>query len=294
MVAVGGALPRTRAADLVELTKPRIVGMVVATAAAGFYLAAPGGVDVSLFLVAMLGTTLVAAGTNALNQVAERDVDAVMRRTARRPIPTGRLGATTAAWFAWLLGASGIACLALLVNPVTGLLAAATLASYVFLYTPLKRHTTLATLIGGIPGALPIVGGWTAAGGSLGLQVWVLFWILFLWQLPHFLALAWLYREDYERAGLRMISVGDEGGASTFRQAVLYALALLPVSLVPTLVGVAGPAYFFGAAVLSSWLVWVCIAAVRERGSREARRLFLTSVWYLPVLLGLMVADKAG
>lgn len=292
MVAI--ALPRARAADLVELTKPRIVGMVVATAAAGFYLAAPGGVDVSLFLVAMLGTTLVAAGTNALNQVAERDVDAVMRRTARRPIPTGRVGATGAAWFAWLLGASGIACLTLLVNPVTGLLAAATLASYVFLYTPLKRRTTLATLIGGIPGALPIVGGWTAAGGQLGLQAWVLFWILFLWQLPHFLALAWLYREDYERAGLRMISVGDEGGASTFRQAALYALALLPVSLVPTLVGVAGPAYFFGAAVLSGWLVWVCIAAVRARGAREARRLFLTSVWYLPVLLGLMVADKAG
>ena len=155
MVAV--ALPRARAADLVELTKPRIVGLVVATAAAGFYLAPAGGVDVTLFLNAMLGTTLVAAGTNALNQVAEHDVDAIMRRTARRPIPTGRVGAGSAARFAWLLGATGIAWLTLLVNPTTGLLAAATLFSYVFLYTPLKRRTTLATLIGGIPGALPIV-----------------------------------------------------------------------------------------------------------------------------------------
>ena len=292
MVAV--ALPRPRAADLVELTKPRIVGLVVATAAAGFYLAAPGGVDVSLFLNAMLGTTLVAAGTNALNQVAERDVDAVMRRTARRPIPTGRVGAASAAGFAWLLGASGILCLAALVNPLTAVLAAATLVSYVFLYTPLKRRTTLATLVGGIPGALPIVGGWTAAGGILGLEAWVLFWILFLWQLPHFLALAWLYREDYERAGLRMLSINDDGGLSTFRQAALYAVALLPVSLVPTMVGVTGPAYFFGAAILSGWLVWVGVSALRDRSTSQARRLFLTSVWYLPALLGLMVVDKVG
>jgi len=287
-------LPRVRAADLLELTKPRIVGLVVATAAAGFYLAAPGGVDVTLFLNAMLGTTLVAAGTNALNQVAERDVDAIMRRTARRPLPTGRVGPADAAWFAWLLGASGIACLAALVNPLTALLAAATLGSYVFLYTPLKRRTTLATLVGGIPGALPIVGGWTAAGGTLGIEAWVLFWILFLWQLPHFLALAWLYREDYARAGLRMLSVGDADGLNTFRQAALYAVALLPVSLVPTLVGVTGPVYFFGAVVLSGWLVWVGFAALRERGAPQARRLFLTSVWYLPALLGLMVADKVG
>ena len=277
-----------------ELTKPRIVGLVVATAAAGFYLAAPGGVDVTLFLNAMLGTTLVAAGTNALNQVAERDVDAIMRRTARRPLPTGRVGPADAAWFAWLLGASGITCLAALVNPLTALLAAATLGSYVFLYTPLKRRTTLATLVGGIPGALPIVGGWTAAGGTLGIEAWVLFWILFLWQLPHFLALAWLYREDYARAGLRMLSVGDADGLNTFRQAALYAVALLPVSLVPTLVGVTGPVYFFGAVVLSGWLVWVGFAALRERGAPQARRLFLTSVWYLPALLGLMVADKVG
>lgn len=293
MVAVA-PLPRVRAADLLELTKPRIVGLVVATAAAGFYLAAPGGVDVTLFLNAMLGTTLVAAGTNALNQVAERDVDAIMRRTARRPLPTGRVGAASAAWFAWLLGASGITCLAALVNPLTALLAAATLGSYVFVYTPLKRRTTLATLVGGIPGALPIVGGWTAAGGTLGIEAWVLFWILFLWQLPHFLALAWLYREDYARAGLRMLSVGDADGLNTFRQAALYAVALLPVSLVPTLVGVTGPVYFFGAVVLSGWLVWVGFAALRERGAPQARRLFLTSVWYLPALLGLMVADKVG
>lgn len=292
MVAV--ALPGFRAADLLELTKPRIVGLVVATAAAGFYLAAPSGVDLSLFLVAMLGTTLVAAGTNALNQVAERDVDAIMRRTARRPLPTGRLDPMVAAGFAWFLGAAGIACLALLVNPLTSVLAAATLSSYVFLYTPLKRRTTLATLIGGVPGALPIVGGWTAAGGTLGLEAWALFWILFLWQLPHFLALAWLYREDYERAGLRMLSVQDDHGTTTFQQAALYAVALLPVSLVPTLVGVTGPVYFFGAVALSGWFVWVALSAMRERSTQQARRLFLTSVWYLPALLGLMVVDKVG
>lgn len=293
MVAVA-PLPRARAADLLELTKPRIVGLVVATAAAGFYLAAPRGVDVTLFLIAMVGTTLVAAGTNALNQVSERDVDALMRRTAQRPLPTGRVSPAGAAWFAWLLGASGIACLGMLVNPLTGVLAAATLGSYVFLYTPLKRRTTLATLIGGIPGALPIVGGWTAAGGTLGIEAWVLFWIMFLWQLPHFLALAWLYREDYTRAGLKMLSVGDTDGSNTFRQAALYAVALLPVSLVPTLIGVTGPIYFFGAAALSGWLVWIATNAMWKRGVPQARRLFLTSVWYLPALLGLMVADKVG
>ena len=280
--------------DLLELAKPRIVGLVVATAAAGFYLAAPASVEVGAFVHTLIGTTLVAAGTNALNQVAERDVDALMRRTAGRPLPTGRVSSAAAAAFAWLAGAVGIAYLAAFVNALTGVVAAVTLGSYVFLYTPLKRRTTLNTLIGAVPGALPVVGGWTAAGGSLGLQAWVLFWILFLWQLPHFLALAWIYREDYARAGLRMLSVGDPGGSNTFHQAALYALALLPVSLVPSMVGMTGPWYFFGAAFLSSWFVWVGVAAARERSTRQARRLFFTSVWYLPVLLALMVADKAA
>ena len=292
MVAI--AVPRARAGDLLELTKPRIVVMVVATAAAGFYLAAAGAIDPLLFLHTVIGTTLVAAGTNALNQVAERDVDALMRRTAQRPLPAGRLSAASGAGFAWFLGGAGIAYLAAMVNAPTALVAAATLLTYVFCYTPLKRRTSLSTLIGGIPGALPIVGGWTAAGGGLGPQVWVLFWILFLWQLPHFLALAWLYREDYARAGLQVLSVGDEDGTSTFRQAALYACALLPVSLAPTLTGVTGALYFFGAAALSGWFVLASYRAVRERTTLRARKLFLTSVWYLPALLLLMVVDKAG
>ena len=264
------------------------------TAAAGFYLAAPIGVAVGLCLHLVLGTVLVAGGTNALNQVAERDTDALMRRTARRPLPTGRLDLSTAASFAWTLGLLGVAYLAAFVNVTTAAIAAVTLLSYVFLYTPLKRRSSLNTLVGCIPGALPIVGGWTAAGGTLGIEAWVLFWIMFLWQLPHFLALAWLYREDYGRAGIRMLSVTDPDGRLTFQQAGLYSLALLPVSLTPTIVGTAGTWYFFGAALLSSWLVWVSFRAVRERSNALARRLFVTSVWYLPALLGLMVANKAA
>ena len=279
--------------DLIQLAKPRIVGLVIVTAAAGFYLAAPVGVSLALFLHLVLGTALVAAGTNALNQVAERDTDALMHRTSKRPLPTGRVTLRLAALLAWTAGVVGVAYLATFVNGLTAAIAAATLLSYVFLYTPLKRKTSLNTLVGCVPGALPILGGWTAAGGSLGVEAWVLFGILFLWQLPHFLALAWLYREDYGRAGLRMLSVGDHTGHTTFRHAAVYALALLPVSLLPAVVGIAGAWYFAGAVLLSSWFVWVGMRAVRERSNAVAKRLFVTSVWYLPVLLGLMVVNKA-
>jgi len=285
---------RARAADLLALTKPRIVGLVVVTAATGFYLAAPTGVDVTLFLHLLVGTILVASGTNALNQVAERDVDGLMHRTARRPLPTGRISYPAAAAAAWAFGATGVLYLAIFVNLITAVIAAATLLSYVFVYTPLKRRTWLNTLIGAVPGALPVVGGWTAAGGSIGIEASVLFWIMFLWQLPHFFALAWLYREDYARAGFRMLSVGDVDGRNTFNQAGLYAMVLLPVSLAPAVVGIAGPWYFFGAVVLSSWFLWVGIQAARERSNAIAKRLFLTSVWYLPVLFGLMVANKTA
>ncbi|MBI4502201.1 MAG: protoheme IX farnesyltransferase [Gemmatimonadetes bacterium] len=280
--------------DFVELSKPRIVGLVLVTAAAGFYLAAPRGVDVMLLVHLLVGTALVAAGTNALNQVLECDTDRLMRRTARRPLPTGRVSLAAANVFAWTAGVTGVAYLAAFLNLTTAVIAAATLLSYVFVYTPLKRITSLNTLVGCVPGALPILGGWTAAGRPLGIEAWVLFWILFLWQLPHFLALAWLYREDYARAGLRMLSVGDADGRSTFRHAALYAMVLLPVSLTPTVVGISGPWYFFGAVLLSSWLLRVGIRAARERSNAVARRLFLTSVWYLPVLLGLMVANKVA
>ena len=262
------------------------------TAAAGFYLGSSGGVDVRLLVHTLIGVALVAAGTNAFNQVRERDVDARMRRTARRPLPSGRLSPRAAARFAALISVAGVAYLAVAVNLVTAGLAALTLASYVLLYTPLKRKTTLNTLIGAVPGALPIVGGWTAAGGALGPAVAALFWILFLWQLPHFLALAWIYREDYARGGLAMLSVSDPDGQRTGRMVMLYAMALLPVSLLPTLLGVTGPVYFFGALALGLAYAGVSVAMTRAATTARAWRVFLVSIVYLPALLTLMVVDK--
>jgi protoheme IX farnesyltransferase len=265
---------------------------VLLTAAAGFYLGARGGVDVWLLADTLVGVALVAAGTNAFNQVRERDVDARMRRTQGRPLPSGRLTPRAAALFAGVISVAGVAYLALAVNLLTAGLAALTLASYVLVYTPLKRTTTLNTLIGAVPGALPIVGGWTAAGGAIGPAVAALFWILFLWQLPHFLALAWIYREDYERGGLAMLSVHDPDGHHTGRMVLLYALALLPVSLLPTLLGVTGALYFFGALALGLAYTGVSVAMTRAATPARAWRVFLVSIVYLPALLTLMVVDK--
>jgi protoheme IX farnesyltransferase len=282
-----------RAADFFALTKPRIVLLVVLTAAVGFYMAAPAGIGTLLFVHTLVGTALVAGGSSALNQVAESASDALMVRTAGRPIPAGRLGRHASTAFAVVLGGTGALYLLYFVNPLTAGLAALTLGSYVLLYTPLKRRTTLNTLVGAVPGALPILGGWTATGGGISVAAWSLFGILFLWQLPHFLALAWLYREDYTRAGLRMLSVGDDDGRRTFRQAVLYAAALLPVSLVPTLLGLAGPVYFAGALLLGTWYSGASMVAGYRRTTMAARRLFLVSIAYLPAILGLLALDKA-
>jgi len=265
---------------------------VLLTAAAGFYLGSRGGVDVGLLVRTLVGVALVAAGTNAFNQVRERDVDARMRRTERRPLPSGRLTPRAAALFAGVISVAGVLYLALAVNLVTAGLAALTLASYVLLYTPLKRKTTLNTLIGAVPGALPIVGGWTAAGGTIGPAVAALFWILFLWQLPHFLALSWIYREDYQRGGLAMLSVSDPDGRHTGRMVLLYAMALLPVSLLPTLLGVTGALYFFGALALGLAYAGASGAMTRTATPARAWRVFLVSIVYLPALLTLMVLDK--
>lgn len=289
MVAI--ALGRARPADYLELTKPRIVVLVMVTVAAGFYLGGVGAVTGLVLFHTLLATAMVAGGTNALNQVVERDVDARMHRTRGRPLPTGRLSFAEASLFAWALGVGGIAYMALFVNPVASALAAATLVAYVFAYTPLKRRTSLATLVGAIPGALPIAGGWAAATGALPLEAWVLFAIVFLWQLPHFLALAWVYRDDYARAGLKMLSVTDDG-ESTFRQAVLYAVAMLPVTLAPSVLGLAGPWYFFGALGLTVWLIATALSAARNRSIPHARRLFMATVLWLPAVLALMVLDK--
>jgi protoheme IX farnesyltransferase len=290
-------LPRAAPADLLALAKPRIVMLVLVTMAAGYAMAPALGVVSPAAWVfglfhALVGTALVAGGTNALNQVAERDVDALMARTARRPLPSARLQVHEATVFAWLIGASGVAYLALFVNAVTAVLAAFTLASYVFVYTPLKRRTPLSTLIGAVPGALPIVGGWTAAGATLDTRASILFAILFLWQLPHFLALSWIYRDDYARAGLQMLSVGDADGRTTFRQAALHAAALVPVSLAPAVVGMGGPLYFIGAALLSGGYLWASVAAARRPSRDGARRLFSASLIYLPSVLVLMIADR--
>jgi protoheme IX farnesyltransferase len=285
------ALTRSRSADYLELTKPNIVGMILVTVAAGFYLAAPGAVNGLLLLHTLLGSAMVAAGSNALNQVLERRIDARMRRTENRPLPAGRLGVTEATLIAWTLGLAGVGYLALFTNPVVTLLAAATLGSYVFVYTPLKRKTSMCTLVGAVPGALPIVGGWAAASGAIPVQAWVLFGILYLWQLPHFLALAWICRDDYERAGLRMVSV-TAGPDATFRQALAFSVMLLPLSLLPSVLGAAGPVYFFGALVCSLWLIRATATAARDRSKAKARRLFLVTVAYLPAVLLLMILDK--
>jgi protoheme IX farnesyltransferase len=295
--------------DFLALTKPRIVALVLCTVAAGFVVALPtaaraaiGSGDgaglatlpVQLWILAntLLGTALVAGGTNALNQIAERDVDALMRRTRNRPLPAGRLEPGAARVFAWTIAILGVVELAMAVNLTTALLAALTLVSYVFAYTPLKRRTTLATLVGAVPGALPIVGGWTAAGAPIDAGAAVLFGILFLWQIPHFLALSWMYRADYARAGLRMLSIDDETGAVTFRQAALNAVGLFPISLTPTILMMSGRVYFFTAAALSLMLIVLSVAAARGPSPTSARRLFLATLAYLPLLLGVLVADR--
>jgi heme o synthase len=265
---------------------------VALTAAVGFYVGAPAGAGALLLVHTLVGTLFVAGGAGALNQVAESDVDARMRRTAGRPIPAGRLGRGAGAVFGTALALGGTLYLVAFVNLVTAALAALTLLSYVFLYTPLKKRSTLNTLVGAVPGAFPILGGWAASGSPLVLAAWTLFWMLFLWQLPHFLALAWLYRDDYDRAGLRMLTADDPDGRRTFGQAALYAAALLPVSLLPTLLGIAGPVYFVGAGLCGGWFLAAALGAARAPSTRAARRLFVVSIAYLPAVLGLLALDK--
>jgi protoheme IX farnesyltransferase len=285
---------RAQLSDVVQLTKPRIVLMVMVTVAAGFWMAVPSTQGIATLFHLLLGTALVAAGTNGLNQVAERDIDGLMRRTRNRPVPSGRMSVLQARAAAWLMGVVGVWYLALLVGLLVAVLAALTLVSYVFVYTPLKRHSSASILVGAVPGALPIAGGWAAATGNLSLEAWVLFWILFLWQLPHFLALGWLYREDYARADLKVISVTDPGGRLTFAYASLYSAVLVPVSLIPTLLGIAGQIYFVGALFLSLGFLVANAAAVVRSTALNARRAFRVSLAYLPALLTLMVVSRGS
>jgi protoheme IX farnesyltransferase len=285
---------RNRLRDLLSLTKPRITLMVVISAGAGFLAASGGAMDGGALLVASLGIGLVAGGTSALNQVLERDIDALMLRTRGRPLPTGKVTAGAATAFSLGLSALGVLVLAAFVNVLTAVLALIALASYVLVYTPLKKVSSLSTIVGAVPGALPILGGWTAASGSLDPGGWALFGILFFWQLPHFLALAWMYREDYRLGGLKMLGVTDPSGRQTRHQSVLYALALVPTSLLPVLLGMTGGFYAFAALLLTGAYVGSALNFAVRGSSPTARSLFRVSLLYLPVLLLFLTLDGRG
>jgi len=278
--------------DLLELTKPGITLMVVLTAGLGFLLAREGELPWLLLLHTLLGTGLVSAGASALNHVLEKETDARMRRTAGRPIPAGRLGADAGLLFGVALALIGLAELALAVNLLTALLGAVALAGYVFVYTPLKRLSSLNTVVGAVPGAIPPMMGWAAARDSLGPAAWALFAILFLWQMPHFLAIAWLCREDYANAGFPMLTTRDPSGERTARQVVLYGAALVPVSLFPAALGLLGTPYFLGALALSLAYLGYGLAFSRRRSTAAARSLMFASILYLPALLGVILLDR--
>jgi protoheme IX farnesyltransferase len=285
--------PKNRPAALFQLTKPRITLMVLVSSAAGFVFASGGHPDLPLLGVTLLGIGLVAGGTSAFNQLLERDVDARMERTRGRPLPTGRVTPAAAGVFSVVISLLGMAVLAVAVNPLTALLAGIALLSYVLIYTPLKRVSSLSTLAGAVPGALPIMGGWSAARGELGPGAWALFGILFFWQLPHFLALAWLFRDDYRRGGLRMLGVTDPSGVETRRQAVLYAMALIPASLLPALLNLSGVWYGGLALLLGLTYLAAALQFWSRADSPSARKLFRTSLVYLPALL-LMLSLNPG
>lgn len=280
--------------DYIELTKPRVTLLVLVTTLVGFYLATSGPLKYLALFHTLLGTALAAAGSATLNQFLERVPDKRMRRTENRPLPAGRLEPGRALWFGLFLSLSGLVYLVLLVNWLASLLTLLVLISYLFLYTPLKQKTSLCTMIGAIPGAIPPMIGWAGARGHLGMEAWTLFLIMFLWQFPHFLSIAWLYREDYERGGYRMLPLQDETGFITGQQILVYTLALVPVSLLPTVLGTTGWIYLAGAIALGLFFLHYGYRAAQSRTTRDARRLLKASVVYLPALLILMVLDKAN
>jgi heme o synthase len=282
----------SRANAYVTLTKPDVSFLVLITTAAGYYMGVRGPVNWLHMIHTIFGTMLIAAGTAALNHYIERDSDRYMRRTASRPLPSGLLQPREALLFGLALAAGGAIDLYISAGILASSLGVATSASYLLAYTPLKRKTVWATFVGAFPGAIPPMIGWVAATGSLDRGAWLLFAILFLWQFPHFHAIAWMYREDYARAGILMLPVVDPQGTRTFRQIVLFAVALVGVSLLPALMGLAGILYFFGALVTSTALVQVCLWAAGNRTNSRAKWLMHATVLHIPVLLGLMVVDK--
>lgn len=288
----GIPVERSRASDYLALAKPRLNFLVVASAMAGYAMAGGEATDAVLLASTMVGTALVAGGASAFNQIIERNRDALMRRTRLRPLPDGRLQPVEALVFAAIISLAGCLILWAGANLLSALIALATLVIYAVVYTPSKPLTSFSTVIGAIPGALPPMIGWAAVRDSLSQGAWVLFGIVFLWQLPHFLAIAWMYREDYARAGYPMLPVIEPDGRSTARQAVLYTAALLPLSLAPTLIGMAGTLYFAGALALTLLFLALAVRFAFTRAAIDARRLFFGSILYLPLLWILMIADR--
>ncbi len=291
-VPVAGAQVIGRAADYLALTKPRLNFLVVATSAAGYYLGSDGPPALAPMAQAVIGTALVAGGSAALNQLYERDTDSLMRRTRMRPLPDGRIAPVDALVYGVGMSAVGLVVLATMANALAALVALATLVIYLFWYTPLKRRSPASTLVGAIPGALPPLIGWAAAQGTLSVGGWSLFAIVFFWQVPHFMAIAWMYRDDYGKAGFPMLPVIEPAGHRTGRQAVAYAAALVPTSLIPTVIGLSGGIYFALALVLGSAMLWLALRFAIARTDAAARALFFASITYLPLIWIAMIANR--
>ena len=285
---------RDRLSDYAALTKPRLNLLVIATSVVGFYVGSTGPIPLAILLHTALGSALVAGGASGLNQLFERDTDRLMQRTRLRPLPDGRLSAQEARLFSYGLASVGLLELAFAVNLLAALVALVTLALYAWVYTPMKRHSPAATLVGALPGALPPLIGWAGARGSLSLEAWTLFAIVFCWQIPHFFAIAWLYRDDYRLAGFPMLPVIEPDGRRTGRQAVLFAALLALAAASPFLVSLAGPVYLAAAVVLSLGLLALAVRFALERSVARARWLFFGSLVYLPALWALLVIDRVG
>jgi protoheme IX farnesyltransferase len=277
--------------DYLELTKPEISFLVTVSALAGFLMGSPGALDVWTLVWTLIGVGLCAGGVGVLNHVKERAYDAQMKRTRDRPLPAGRLSPKTARYVGFGMACAGIGIICPLVNPLTAVLAGATVVLYLYVYTPLKRETKWNTLIGTIPGALPALGGYTAATGDVGAAGWAIFAILALWQMPHFLSLAWMYRKDYARGDYAMLPVVEPSGDSTAWQTVGFTAALLIASLVPTWIGVTGWLYALGVAPLGLWFLWTAVVFAQERTGQTARRVLKASIVYVPVFVAVLFAD---
>lgn len=280
-------------ADFAELVKAQLTLLVLVTTAVGFYLGARGATNYLGFFHAVFGTALAAAGAAALNQWWERALDALMHRTKQRPIPGGRMLPRDALVIGGALSVGGVAYLAIATNVLAAALAATTIVVYIFAYTPMKRISSTNTLVGAIPGALPPMVGWAAARGSVEWPAWSLFAILFCWQMPHFFAIAWMYRDDYARAGFRMLSNSDADGARSGRQSVLFALLLILASCLPAWLGLTSRMFLPAEALLGICFAAMALRFGRRRGAREARQLFVASIVYLPLLLLILVLTKS-